>query len=44
VPEVESGNIVSDFNSAFATEIKTVVDGNLGIYLSETPVYVEVNE
>jgi hypothetical protein len=44
VPDVESGNYISDFNSAFATEIKTVVDGNIGIDLAETPVYVEEYE
>jgi hypothetical protein len=41
VPGFEYGSIVSDFNSAFASEIKTVTGGNLDITLSEIPVYVE---
>jgi hypothetical protein len=36
-----AGNIVSEFNSAFATEIDRVIDVKVGIDLGKTPVYIE---
>ncbi len=44
VPGFECGNQVTDFNSAFVTDIKTVSNGNIRISLDENPVYVEEYE
>ncbi len=44
VPGFEYGDQVTDFNSAFVTEIKPVSNENIWIDLDENPVYVEEYE
>ncbi len=42
VPNADSGEQVIDFASAFATEIRPVINGCMTISLDETPVFVEM--
>jgi len=43
VPKYESGKDVTDYNTAFETETKTVVDGQIIIKLKNNPVFVGVS-
>lgn len=43
VPKYESGKEVTDYNTAFNTETKTVSGGKVEIILEESPVFVEGN-
>ncbi|MBU4070163.1 MAG: hypothetical protein KJ646_04235, partial [Nanoarchaeota archaeon] len=43
VPKYESGKEVTDYNTAFNTETKTVSGGKVEIILGEIPVFVEGN-
>jgi len=41
VPKYEYGEQITDFNTAFNTEDKSLSDGGVSIALNETPVFVE---
>lgn len=42
VPKYESGKEVTDYNTAFNTETKTVNEGKINITLKDKPIFVEV--
>ncbi|PIP24256.1 MAG: hypothetical protein COX35_01705 [Candidatus Nealsonbacteria bacterium CG23_combo_of_CG06-09_8_20_14_all_37_18] len=41
VPKYESGKDVTDYNTAFATEIKTVQNNTASVTLGDVPIFVE---
>lgn len=42
VPKFSSGKDVTDYNTAFKTETKSVTGGQVSISLADSPVFVEV--